>query len=77
MVVEVLAVGNVDQDALPEPDLLQIGAVGAQCLLGIGAAVGILEELPRNPALRRLPQVVDTGHCLHGWRFPVLTHPFR
>ncbi len=37
----------------------QVGAVGAQRLLVVGAAVGVIEERARNPAARQLPQVFD------------------
>src|SRR4029077_6633077 len=39
------APGDIDQDALAQPDALEIGAVGLESLLCIGAAVGIFEEL--------------------------------
>ena len=65
--------GNVDQDALAQLDGFEIGAVGAQRLLGIGAAVGIFEERPRHLAAGGLPQVLDAGHGFHGVRIPALS----
>ena len=76
MVVAVLRSRDVDQDALAQLDALEIGAVGAQRLLGIGAAVGIVEERLRHPAARGLPQVLDAGHGSHGVR-PQLLRSFR
>ena len=61
-----IALGDVDQDALAELDLLQILGIGAQRVLGIGAAVGIVEERLRNPALVQLAQIFDAGDVLHG-----------
>ncbi len=75
MVVAVRARGDVDQDALAQLDGFEIGAVGAQRLLGIGAAVGIFEERPRHLAAGGLPQVLDAGHGFHGLRFPALSAP--
>jgi len=39
-----IAFRHVDQDALAELDLLEIVAIGAQRFLGIGAAIGVIEE---------------------------------
>ena len=44
---------------------LQVGAVGAQRLLRIGARLGIAEEGARHPAPGDLPKVFDAGHPLH------------
>ena len=67
-----IALGDVDQDALAELDLLQIVAVGAQRVLGIGAAVGIVEKRLRHPALVQLAQIFDAGDVLHGRSRPFL-----
>ena len=45
-----LARPDVNPDALAEPDRVQVGSVGPQCRLGIGAVVGVLEKRPRDPA---------------------------
>ena len=47
--------------ALAQLDGLEIGAVGAQRLLVIGAAVGVVEKGTRNPAAGERAQVVDAG----------------
>ena len=60
------ALVDVAQDALTQLDLLEIGAVGAQRLLVVGARVGVIEEHFRDVAARALPQVIDAGKCLHG-----------
>ena len=58
--------GDVDQHALAQLDLLHVGAVGAQRLLVIGTAVGVIEKGARNLAAGKLPQVFDTGDVFHG-----------
>ena len=65
IVVLVLRAGDVAQDALAQFDALEIGAVGAQRLLGIGAGFGIIDERARHLAVRGLPQVLDAGHGFH------------
>ena len=65
IVVVVAARGHVEQDALAQLDALEIGAVGAQRLLGIGAGVGIIEEGARHLAVGGLPQILDAGHGFH------------
>src|SRR5262249_59333397 len=60
-----VAPGDVDQNALAELDLLQVIAVGAQRLLGIGAAIGIVEERLRDAAPVQLAQILDAGDMLH------------
>ncbi len=67
-----IALGDVDQNALAELDLLQIVAVGAQRILGIGAAVGIVEESLRHAALVQLAQILDAGDVLHERSRPFL-----
>ena len=66
MVVARIALRHVDQHALAQLDALQVGAVGAQRLLRIGAGLGIVEEGARNLAAGSLPQVLDAGHGPHG-----------
>ena len=75
MVVVVAARRDVDQDALAQLDGFEIGAVGAQRLLGIGAAIGIFEKRPRHLAAGGLPQVLDAGHGFHGFGVPALSAP--
>ena len=65
--------GDVDEDLLPQLDAFEIGAVGIQRLLGIGAPIGIFEERPRHLAAGGLAQILDTGHRFHG-RSPRLSH---
>ena len=60
------ACGHVHQHPLAQLDGFQIGPVGAQRLLLIGAAVGIVEKGAGNPAPRQRAQVVDAGHGGHG-----------
>ncbi len=67
-----IALGDVDQDALAELDLLQILGIGAQRVLGIGAAIGIVEEGLRDAALVQLAQIFDAGDVLHGRPGPFL-----
>ena len=71
IVVERSRLRHVDQDALAELDLLQIVAVGAQRVLGIGAAIRIIEERLRHLALVQLAQILDAGDVFHG-QFPAL-----
>ena len=65
------AIGDVEQDALAQLDAFEIGAVGAQRLLGIGAGFGIIDKRARHLAVGGLPQILDAGHGFHG-RFPAL-----
>ena len=60
-----IALRHIDQDALAELDLLQIVAIGAQRFLGIGAAVGIIEECLGHLSHVNLPQILDAGDVLH------------
>ena len=69
------AIGHVDENALAQLDGLEIGAVGVERLLGVGAAFGIFEERARHPAAGGLPQVLDAGHGFHGWQFPGFSTP--
>ena len=66
MVVARLRSRHVHQHALAQPDLFQIGAVGAQRLLVIGAAFGVIVKGARNLAAGELPQVLDAGDGRHG-----------
>ena len=43
----------------------EVGAVGPQRLLGIGAGLGVVEEHLRHLAPRELPQVLDAGDGAH------------
>ena len=61
-----VALGYVDQDALAELDLRKILGIGAQRVLGVGAAIGIVEERLGNPALVQLAQILNAGDVLHG-----------
>ena len=65
------ALADVEQDALAQLDTFEIGAVGAQCLLGIGASLGIIDERARHLAVGGLPEVLDAGHGFHV-SFPAL-----
>ena len=56
----------VHQHALPQLDGFEVGAVGAQGFLVVGAAVGVIEKGARNPAAGDLAQVLDAGGGLHG-----------
>jgi len=67
-----VALGNVDQDALAKLDLLQIVVVGAQCILGIRAAVRVIEERLRHVALVEQAQILDAGNVFHGSFRPFL-----
>jgi len=49
------AAGDVVQDALAQRDALEVGAVGAQRLLGIGAGFAVIDERPRHLAVVGLP----------------------
>ncbi len=67
------AAGDVMQDALAQPDAIEIGAVGAQRLLGIGPRLTVVDEGARHLAVISLPQIFDAGHrlCHDGHeRFP-------
>ena len=67
-----IALGNVDQDTLAELDLRKILGIGAQRVLGVGAAVGIVEKRLGNPALVQLAQILNAGDVLHGRPGPFL-----
>ena len=43
----------------------EVGAVGTERLLGIGAAVGVVEERLGHPAHMELAQILDAGDVLH------------
>src|SRR5215510_1186498 len=60
---------HVDHHALAQLDRLKVGAVRAQRLLVIGAAVDIIEKSFRNFTAGSFAQVFDTGDGLHGNRF--------
>ena len=72
IVVLVLRSATSTQDALAQLDALEIGAIGAQRLFGIGAGLGIIDERARHLAVGDLPQVLDTGHGFHGRFFRAL-----
>ena len=67
MVVARLALRHVDQHALAQLDALEVGAVGAQRLLRVGAGLGIIEERAWHLAAGHLPQVLDAGHDAHAY----------
>ena len=60
------ALGDIHQHALAQLDRLQIGAVGAQRFLLIGAAIGVIEKGARHLAAGKRAQVVDVGDVFHG-----------
>ena len=60
-----VALADIDQDALAKFDLLQIVMVGAQRVLGIGAAIRIVEERLRHVALVKQAQIFDAGDVFH------------
>ena len=60
------ALGDVHQHALAQLDRLQVGPVGAQGLLVIGAAIGVFEKRARHPAAGKVTQIIDAGDVLHG-----------
>jgi len=47
-------------------DRLQIVAIGAQRFLGIGAAIGVIEERLGHLSHMALPQILDAGDVFHG-----------
>ena len=60
---------DIAQDALAQADLGQVRTVGAQCVLGVGTAVDVIEQKARQLALGR-SAVVGSGRddhrrCLH------------
>src|SRR5262249_31974028 len=61
-----IAAGHVDQQPLAQLDALEVGAVGAQRLLRVGAGLRIIEKSARHLAAGLLSQVVDAGHGAHG-----------
>ena len=61
-----VALRYVDQDTLAELDLPKILGIGAQRVLGIGAAIRIVEEGLGNAALVQLAQIFNAGDVLHG-----------
>ena len=65
IVVAVLRVGNVNKHALAQLDCFQLGPIGAERFLAIGAAVGVFKKSARNPAARKRAQVLDAGNRLH------------
>ncbi len=67
-----IALRDVDQDALAELDRLQVVDIGAQRVLGIGAAIGIVEEGLGHAALVQLAQIFDAGDVFHGRSRPFL-----
>jgi len=52
--------------------MLQIVMVGAQRILGIRAAIGIIEECLRHVALVQQAQILDAGDVFHGSFRPFL-----
>ena len=58
--------GHVHQNALAQLDGFEVGAIGAQRFLVVGAAIGVIEKGARHPAARRHPQIIDAGENFHG-----------
>ena len=52
---------DVDQHALAQADGVEVGAVGAQRQLVVGAALGIVVERARQAPPRDLAQILDIG----------------
>ncbi len=67
-----IAFRDIDQDALAELDLLKIVAVGAQRVLGIGAAIGVVEKRLGHLAHMDLAQILDAGDVFHECSRPFL-----
>ena len=65
MVGALVAHGDVDEDALTEFQRLEVGAVGAQRLLGVGAVIDIVEERLRHLAPVQFAQILDAGDVFH------------
>ena len=57
---------DVDHHTLAQLDVLEVGPVGAQRLLVIGAAVDVLEKGLWNFAAGKRAQVFNAGDGLHG-----------
>ncbi len=62
---------DVDENALAEFQRLEVGAVGAQRLLGIGAVIDIVEERLRHLAPVQFAQILDAGDVFHVRSLPV------
>ncbi len=60
-----IALRDIDQNPLAKLDRLQVVVVGAVCLLGIGAAIDIVEERLRHATLVNLAQILDAGDAIH------------
>ena len=60
-----IALGDIHQHALAKLDLLQIVAIGAQRLFGIGAAIGVVEKRLGHAAPVKLAQIFNAGDVLH------------
>jgi hypothetical protein len=60
-----IAFRHVDKDALAKLDLLEVVAVGAQRILGIGAAIGVVEKCLGHLSPVNLTQILDAGDVLH------------
>ena len=56
---------DVHQHALAQADGVEVGAVGAQRQLVVGAALGIVEQRARQAPPRDLAQVLDIGDDGH------------
>src|SRR6266478_732083 len=54
---------------LAQRQSLEVGAVGAQRGLVVGAAVDVVEDRSCDAPLRELAQVLDVGHHRHGAAF--------
>ena len=60
-----IALRHVDEHALAQLDALEVGAVGAQRLLRVGAGFGVVEERARHLAAGRAAQVFNAGQGAH------------
>src|SRR5437667_1257236 len=64
-----LPIFDVDRHALAQRQSLEVGAVGAQRGLVVGAAVDVVEDRLRDALFRELAQILDVGHHRHGAAF--------
>ena len=61
-----VALVDIDQHPLAQLDAFEVGTIGAQGFLRIGAGLRIVEEGARHLAAGGLPQILDTGEGAHG-----------
>ncbi len=55
-----IQLGERDRVARTEGDVVEDAAVLAQRDFSIGAAIEVIEDWPRKPALRQRPEIADT-----------------